>query len=78
MLDVVLMLYGWFELHRSVYTLSTLLSFSKKGIKSSNSESVISSNHEATGTCNIVTSDQYTTTLILIYAHTSDYDQISE
>lgn len=44
-------LYGWFELQRTVYTLSTLLSFSKKGIRSRSSESVISSNQDATGTC---------------------------
>lgn len=45
-------LYGWFELRNTVYTLSTLLSFSKNGIKSKSSESVISSNHDATGTWN--------------------------
>lgn len=49
--DMLLLLYGRFELHNTVYTLSILLSFSKNGIKSSNSESVISSNHDATGTC---------------------------
>lgn len=43
-------LYGWFELRNTVYTLSTLLSFSKNGIKSNSSESVMSSNHDATGT----------------------------
>lgn len=45
-------LYGWLELRNTVYTLSTLLNFSKNGIKSNSSESVISSNHDATGTCN--------------------------
>lgn len=43
-------LYGWLELRNTVYTLSTLLSFSKNGIKSNSSESVMSSNHDATGT----------------------------
>lgn len=43
-------LYGWFELRNTVYTLSTLASFSKNGIKSNSSESVMSSNHDATGT----------------------------
>lgn len=47
----ILLLYGWFELHSTVYTLSILLSFSKNGIRSKSSESVMSSNHEATGTC---------------------------
>lgn len=47
----ILLLYGWFELHNTVYTLSILLNFSKNGIKSNSSESVMSSNHEATGTC---------------------------
>lgn len=37
-------------LHNTEYTLSILLSLSKNGIKSSNSESVISSNHDCTGT----------------------------
>lgn len=46
------LLYGWFELHSTVYTLSTLLSFSKNGIRSSSSESFMSSNHDATGTWN--------------------------
>lgn len=46
-------LYGWLELRNTVYTLSTLLSFSKNGIKSNSSESVMSSNHDATGTCNV-------------------------
>ncbi|CAH2253439.1 jg6412 [Pararge aegeria aegeria] len=41
-------LYGWLELRNTVYTLSTLLSFSKNGIKSKSSESVMSSNHDAT------------------------------
>lgn len=45
-------LYGWFEFRNTVYTLSTLASFSKNGIKSKSSESVMSSNHDATGTCN--------------------------
>lgn len=44
------LLYGWFELHNTVYTLSILLSFSKNGIRSRSSESFMSSNHEATGT----------------------------
>lgn len=43
-------LYGWLEFRNTVYTLSTLLSFSKNGIKSNSSESVMSSNHDATGT----------------------------
>lgn len=46
-----LLLYGWFELHSTVYTLSILLSFSKNGIRSKSSESVMSSNQDATGTC---------------------------
>lgn len=43
-------LYGWFEFRNTVYTLSTFASFSKNGIKSKSSESVMSSNHDATGT----------------------------
>lgn len=39
-------------LHRIVYTESTLLSFSNSGIKSSSSESDVSSNHDFTGTWN--------------------------
>lgn len=39
-------------LHKIVYTESTLLSFSKSGIKSSSSESDASSNHDFTGTYN--------------------------
>lgn len=45
-------LYGWFEFRNTVYTLSTFASFSKNGIKSKSSESVMSSNHDATGTWN--------------------------
>jgi hypothetical protein len=37
-------------LHRIEYTDSTLLSFSNRGIKSSSSESVVSSNQDLTGT----------------------------
>lgn len=40
----------WLLLHKIVYTESTLLSFSNSGIKSSNSESDVSSNHDFTGT----------------------------
>lgn len=47
-------LYGWLELRSTVYTLSTLLNFSKNGIKSNSSESVMSSNHDATGTCKLI------------------------
>lgn len=39
-------------LHSMLYTESTLLSFSKSGIKSSSSESEVSSNHDLTGTLN--------------------------
>uniref|UniRef100_A0A182QYG7 Uncharacterized protein n=1 Tax=Anopheles farauti TaxID=69004 RepID=A0A182QYG7_9DIPT len=38
------------ELHSTLYTESTLLSFSNSGIKSSSSESWMSSNHDFTGT----------------------------
>ena len=41
---------GWFVFLSTVYTLSILLNLSKNGIKSRNSVSDISSNHEATGT----------------------------
>lgn len=44
------LLNGRFELHNTVYTLSILLSCSKNGIKSNSSVSVMSSNHDATGT----------------------------
>lgn len=44
------LLNGLFELHNTVYTLSILLSCSKNGIKSKSSVSVMSSNHDATGT----------------------------
>lgn len=37
-------------LHKIVYTESTVLNFSKSGIKSSSSESDTSSNHDFTGT----------------------------
>ncbi|CAH2253436.1 jg6412 [Pararge aegeria aegeria] len=50
-------LYGWLELRNTVYTLSTLLSFSKNGIKSKSSESVMSSNHDATGGGRVVDDD---------------------
>lgn len=39
-----------FVLHKIVYTESTLLNFSNNGIKSRSSESVVSSNHDLTGT----------------------------
>lgn len=39
-------------LHNTEYTLSILLSLSKNGIKSSSSESVMSSNQDCTGTWN--------------------------
>lgn len=59
-------LYGWFELRNTVYTLSTLASFSKNGIKSNSSESVMSSNHDATGTWK-----EYTCRLFLFF-HVND------
>ena len=37
---------------RTLYTLSTVLSFSKNGIRSFSWVSDMSSNHDATGTCN--------------------------
>lgn len=38
-------------MHKTLYTESTLLNFSKRGINSNSSESFMSSNHDLTGTC---------------------------
>lgn len=57
-------LYGWLEFRNTVYTLSTLLNFSKNGIKSNSSESVMSSNHDATGTWETKNGSVYSTFFI--------------
>lgn len=48
--SLFMQLYGWFELRRTVYTLSTEERRSKNGIRYSSSVSDVSSNQLATGT----------------------------